>query len=308
MGMPRNRYRKCLCMSKQPPASIARTLDVPLSVVKAWQGAICRARRRGIPYTLSRAELDTLWLRCEGRCAVSGLEFSEETFPDALVKRPYAPSIDQIEATKGYTLSNARITCVVANFAMNQWGLSTLRRLAHGVVTHEQEEVDNERPWYSRQNKKLREAEQLALSLTGEALVAQRHRIAGLKRAITMGPLKLANAAVRANLTMAESGRLYKAMPTHKTADSADDPEPLVNTEPPDVWYGEVGKDIVDTSYTPEELEADDDTDDELDETPADVVAMLGFDPATDAEFLTMLEPGLKGEDSEFKSDPKAGD
>jgi hypothetical protein len=172
---------------------------VPTSVVKAWQRAKGRAKRRGVA-CLTREELDVLWQRCEGRCAVSGLEFTDEIFPKALVKRPFFPSIDQIEATKGYELGNSRITCVAANFAMNQWGLGTLLRVAHGVVAREQEEVDGERAWYIRQRAKLQEAEQLALSMTGEALAGQRHRIAGLKRAITMGPVKLSNAAVKANV------------------------------------------------------------------------------------------------------------
>jgi hypothetical protein len=114
--------------------------------------------------------------------------------PIALVKRPFSPSIDQIEATNGYTLENARIVCVAANFAMNQWGLDTLLRVAHGVVAREQEEADGERAWYRRQREKLQEAEQLKLAMTGEALANQKHRIAGLKRAITMGPVKLSAA------------------------------------------------------------------------------------------------------------------
>jgi hypothetical protein len=34
-----------------------------------------------------------------------------------------------------------------------------------------------------------------------------------------------------------------------------------------------------DTEYTAEELLAEDDDDEELDETPEDVIAILGFDP-----------------------------
>jgi hypothetical protein len=127
------------------------------------------------------------------------LEFNVEEIAHALVKRPFAPSIDQIEATNGYTLENARIVCVAANFAMNQWGLSTLLRVAHGVVVREQEEADGERAWYRRQREKLQDAEQLAISMTGETLAGQRHRIAGLKRAITMGPVKLSSSAVKAH-------------------------------------------------------------------------------------------------------------
>jgi hypothetical protein len=187
-------------MSSIASTSVGKASDVPTSVVKAWQRAKGRAKRRNIS-CITRDELDVLWLRCEGRCAVSGLEFTDEIFPNALVKRPFSPSIDQIEATtgNGYTLENARIVCVAANFAMNQWGLSTLIRVAQGVVAREQEEADGERAWYRRQEEKLRLAKQLALPMTGEALAGQRHRIAGLNRAITMGPVKLSAAGTKAS-------------------------------------------------------------------------------------------------------------
>jgi hypothetical protein len=185
-------------MSSIASTSVGKASDVPTSVIKAWQRAKGRAKRGDVP-CLTRDQLDVLWLRCDGRCAVSGVAFSDEIIPNCLVKRPFSPSIDQIEATKGYTLQNTRITCVAANFAMNQWGLDILRRVARGVVALEEDEVNGERAWYSRQEEKLRQAEHVRLSMTGEALAAQQHRIAGLKRAITMGPVKLSAAAAKAS-------------------------------------------------------------------------------------------------------------
>jgi hypothetical protein len=169
--------------------------QLPKAVLRAWRSARQRARRCGVPFKLTLDQLFVLWERCDHRCAASGLKFTEERIETALVKRPFAPSIDQIEATKGYTLENARITCVAANFAMNQWGLVVLRRLARGVVQHEREERNETKAWRRRQQAKLHEAQRAALSMRGPQLITQRHRIAGLKAALTLGPLTLSEAA-----------------------------------------------------------------------------------------------------------------
>jgi hypothetical protein len=176
--------------------------DLHPAVLDKWQATQRRARRNGTQFTLTRDDLDILWERCEGRCAVSGLEFDDERVPHALVERPYWPSIDRIDGRMGYTLENTRITCVAANFAMNEWGLDVLRRVAHGVVQKEKDEANGDAQWYCRQRAKLHHAEQASILMEGEALVAQRRRIAALKRAITMGPLKLSAAAVKANKTI----------------------------------------------------------------------------------------------------------
>ena len=65
----------------------------------------------------------TVWERCEGRCAVSGLEFSEVQVGGGRARRPYAPSLDRIDTRRGYEPDNVRLVCAVANFAMNAWGL-----------------------------------------------------------------------------------------------------------------------------------------------------------------------------------------
>src|SRR3546814_15533675 len=77
---------------------------------------------------------------------------------------PFAPSLDRIDSGQGYLKGNVRLVCTIANFALNQWGDSVLRRLAHGVVATEKQV---ERDWFRHQRRKLRKAEKLAESMTG---------------------------------------------------------------------------------------------------------------------------------------------
>jgi hypothetical protein len=93
-----------------------------------------RARRRTPDRPLTDADLVMIWERSEGRCAVSGLEFSSTAVGAGRARHPFMPSLDQIEPSKGYTANNVRLVCVAANFAMNAWGLDTLISVAKGVI------------------------------------------------------------------------------------------------------------------------------------------------------------------------------
>lgn len=100
-----------------------------------------------------------IWERCEGRCAVSGLEFRNTAVGNGRARHPFMPSLDQIEPGKGYTADNVRLVCVAANFAMNAWGLDTLIQVARGVVEQAAGEVADpaDTAWYARQDARIQE-------------------------------------------------------------------------------------------------------------------------------------------------------
>lgn len=168
-----------------------------------------RVLLRGKP--LTEVDLVMIWERSEGRCAVSGLEFSSVGVGMGRARHPFMPSFDQIEPGKGYSADNVRLVCVAANFAMNAWGLDTLIQVARGVIKKAAgENADPEDyAWYARQDARIREAEQVAESLSGESLRRQRARIAALKRARTLGPAGLKQAAKSA--IAARAGNLSQA-------------------------------------------------------------------------------------------------
>ncbi len=172
---------------------------VPSSIPTWARRVFTRARQRAckgrLDFALKLEDMIVLWEQCEGRCGVSGLDFSFERFDQALVKHPFGPSIDRIDPKKGYTIANTRLVCTAANFAMNQWGSEVLRRLAYGMVKKERDETDR---WYRRQRRRLRQYERAEENMAGEELAKHRQRIAGLKRALTLGPVQLSTAAARA--------------------------------------------------------------------------------------------------------------
>tara|TARA_R110002074_G_scaffold246040_1_gene418006 strand:- start:1059 stop:1616 length:558 start_codon:yes stop_codon:yes gene_type:complete len=174
-------------------------LDIAHELKVMLRRARASTKSRGLEVDLDVEYLSDLWEAQGGHCAVSGLPFTRETHTNAFVKTPFAPSVDRIDCSKGYLKGNVRLVCVISNFALNEWGDNVLRRLAHGVVATEKEV---HKDWFRDQKRKLRQAEAKAISMTGSDLVSQRRVIAGLKRALTMGPARLGGAAITANRTM----------------------------------------------------------------------------------------------------------
>lgn len=93
-----------------------------------------RAKQMEFESALSAADAESLWARCGGKCEVTGIPFSMERPTGKNVRRPWAPSIDQIESGNGYGLSNIRVVCISVNLAMNQWGEDVLHRIAVGLI------------------------------------------------------------------------------------------------------------------------------------------------------------------------------
>ena len=102
---------------------------------KTW---ISRADRHNGPSgpRFTENDLLELWRRCDGRCAVTGLNFSEEKVGGGRAKRAFAPSIDKIDPSGVYELENCRLVMVAINFALNAWGLEVYLDLAEAAVHH----------------------------------------------------------------------------------------------------------------------------------------------------------------------------
>lgn len=171
------------------------SIPASASLREALKSVRSIARRRGEDCDLDMAGLEELWLHQGGRCALSGLEFDDEEFPDAFVKRPFRASVDRIDPSRDHVFGNVRLVCVAVNFARGQWGDDVLRQIAYGIVETERSE---ERGWYHAKRAELGEAERRLASLTGEARRTQMRRIAGLKAALTKGPSRLRSAGRRA--------------------------------------------------------------------------------------------------------------
>ena len=168
------------------PVDIKRLLRRLLTSAKR------RAARAGIPFDLEPEDLPKMWDAQEGRCAVSGLRFNMARFPQAPVKHPYGPSLDKVDAFRGYVRGNVRLVCTAVNFGLGQWGDEVFRAIAEATVHRQTALLKSSDTLLAE---RIRAAEAVLPLLSEPEARKQRRRIAALKRARTLGPEGLSRAA-----------------------------------------------------------------------------------------------------------------
>jgi hypothetical protein len=78
--------------------------------MKSW---MCNAKSRSLQWGLTLEQLDDLWARQKGRCALTGIRMSHTT------NDPYKMSLDRIDNSRGYTPDNVQFVCACVNFMKN---------------------------------------------------------------------------------------------------------------------------------------------------------------------------------------------
>lgn len=129
---PSNKWIR-LGATEQDARSALETLDFKYRTL--LDSARCSARTRGIEFNLSKEEFQNLVVRAGGRCELTGIRF-HSVKAAAARRRPFAPSLDRIDASKGYTANNVRLVCVAINYAMADWGSEVFDILARHRVRH----------------------------------------------------------------------------------------------------------------------------------------------------------------------------
>lgn len=95
-----------------------------------------RAKRKGIECTLTRAEVQEVLKRSKGRCELTGIRFDRayKGVNNEYHHRPFKPSLDRIDAKKGYTLDNVRVVLFMVNTALSEFGERMFERIARAYL------------------------------------------------------------------------------------------------------------------------------------------------------------------------------
>lgn len=101
---------------------------VRAALIQSFHVAKRNARNRRIPFGLTKEEFLELVDRADGRCEVSGLPFDLRYWKQSK-RRPFAPSLDRIDATRAYTKRNCRLVCGIVNAALSDWGEEPFRMM-----------------------------------------------------------------------------------------------------------------------------------------------------------------------------------
>jgi hypothetical protein len=105
-------------------------------------GAMQRARARGLPVDPDLVALTFELFDAQGaRCALTGIGFDLRVVGIGQARRPFAPSLDRIDSSGGYTRDNTRLVCQAVNFALNAFGEDIFRVIALAAAAFDPEQV-----------------------------------------------------------------------------------------------------------------------------------------------------------------------
>ena len=115
--------------------------DKDKRISRVLHAAKVRARKRNMPFTITMEDVAP---QIEaGVCSLSGLQFSYAKSVRGR-RNPYAPSIDRIDSSKGYTPDNIRVVCFGLNLMAADWGLEVFEYIACCYIK-EQNRVANKK-------------------------------------------------------------------------------------------------------------------------------------------------------------------
>lgn len=105
----------------------------PLQRARLIVGAArSRARQKGLDFNI-----DAVWFADKidtGICEATGIKISLDSHPKKGCRNPFAPSIDRIDSSKGYTKDNVQMVCWVYNAAKNDYGADIVLRMAQALT------------------------------------------------------------------------------------------------------------------------------------------------------------------------------
>jgi hypothetical protein len=91
------------------------------------------ARLRGIPFSITRSDIEVLAEQQDWKCARTGLPL-DLTACDGM--KPFGPSIDRIDNSYGYEPGNIQLVCYMYNSAKNQFTDADVLRFASALLTY----------------------------------------------------------------------------------------------------------------------------------------------------------------------------
>lgn len=90
-----------------------------------------RARKKHIPFDLTVQAIANVLEK--GVCQVTGIPFDMSVYGG---KRPWAPSIDRLDSSKGYVFGNVRVVVWAYNCAKNVWPEEVFDRLISAAASN----------------------------------------------------------------------------------------------------------------------------------------------------------------------------
>lgn len=107
----------------------ARKQRVEAAMMDCLRAARTRSRKKSVPFDLTLDWLLETAEKQDFRCLLTGIEFYAKSGTKGKID-PFAPSLDRIEPSKGYTRANVRIISRAVNTMLLDWGQDVFELVA----------------------------------------------------------------------------------------------------------------------------------------------------------------------------------
>ena len=91
------------------------------------------AREKSLEFTIDIHFLAALYMKQNGRCALTDLPFDMK-FSEDYRSAAFGPSIDRIDSRKGYTPDNVQIVCFIVNMAKSEYDQTAFDQMCRARV------------------------------------------------------------------------------------------------------------------------------------------------------------------------------
>lgn len=109
------------------PVNYSGTYNFAGKTFATW---VASAKKRKIDWELTKEQVEDIFSRQNGRCALSGIEMMPKK------NTPYRPSLDRIDSAKGYVLSNVQFVCSVVNVMKNKFVEEEFIKICKLIAEH----------------------------------------------------------------------------------------------------------------------------------------------------------------------------
>ena len=103
------------------------------TVTALYHAAKKNSKEKGITCTISKNLIHDL-LRDHPSCTLTGIKF-DLRLKQYKLANPFRPSVDRIDPSRGYEPDNIRLVCVAVNYALNEFGETTLRTICQAYLS-----------------------------------------------------------------------------------------------------------------------------------------------------------------------------
>ena len=98
-------------------------------VTRMYRSARTSSKQRNLGMTITREDVVRLLERANGKCELTGIAFNSFS-TNGSRRRPWIPSLDRIDTSKGYDFGNLRVVCGAVNIAISDFGIDVLVQIA----------------------------------------------------------------------------------------------------------------------------------------------------------------------------------